>query len=115
MTAGTAAEPPALAPVQERGLHSLEELLAIADASAPSSILDLGGLRVHATPGTQLLRPLTADHLTIRNGSLYLVGEQRLLVMGKGVHLEGLQVEGPRTKAASHVWDLDHLQGLVQV
>ena len=94
----------------------LESMVATANLSPPGQVLDLGGKVLKS----KLDMPLTLcpQHpITIRNGTLRLCGEQRLLVRGPhAVRLEGVTVLGPGAPAAGHTmacwWSL---KGLLQV
>ena len=58
---------------------------------------------------------LSGTPVTIRNGTICLTGEQRLLVRGQAVRLEGVTVVGPGAKLSGHKTDWCKPKGLVQV
>ena len=90
-------------------------MVATANNLPPRRVLDLGGQVLDAKADMPLT--LSPRHpITIRNGTLCLAGEQRLLVGGhQTVRLEGVKVVGQGDKATDQVFDERHPKGLVQV
>ena len=77
-------------------------------------VLDLGGQVLV----TKAYKPLTLSPrkpITIRNGAIHLAREQRLLVGGQAVCLEGVTVVGPAAAAPKYTTDWANPKGLFQV